>query len=60
MIRLFSTAAGRVLAALELVADDGHLADKVLALDEAVDQPVGFQRECANSRFSSVAGIVSK
>ena len=32
-----------VLAALELVADDRHFRDQVLALDEAVDEAVGFE-----------------
>ena len=43
MIRWLSTHLRRVLAALELVADDRHLGEQVLALDEAVDQPVGLQ-----------------
>ena len=44
---------------LELVADHRHFRDQVFALDEAVDQAVGFER-MPNSRFSSVAGMVSK
>ncbi len=34
-----------VLTALELVADDGHFRNQVVALDETVDQPVGLDRD---------------
>ena len=37
--------AGIVLAHLELVADDGHLAVEVLLGDVRVDHPVGFEVE---------------
>ena len=37
--------AGDVLAALELVADDGHFDIEVCLADKAVDQPVGFEAE---------------
>ena len=35
--------AGVVLAAFELVADDGHFREQIFALDEAVDEPIGFE-----------------
>ena len=37
--------AGVVLAAFELVADDRHFRQQVLALDETVDEPIAFESD---------------
>ncbi len=44
-MRWLSRLLRRVLAPLELVADDGHFREQVLLLDEAVHQAVGFELE---------------